>query len=568
MNEGSDSRLVGMRTLLVAFALLCALALALAGRHLDAPGTYYDEVIQAEPAVQFLAEDGRPSGIPGARTIRLFGGWFPITVQPYMGALKSQLLIPVFAVFGASVPTLRLATLGIALIGLLFAMLWARETLGIPIAIASGLLLATDPSFLLTARHDWGSFALGFCCRCGGLYFLTVGWRRGSIAPPFVGGLLFGLGVYNKIDFGVFMAAAAVALALAFPQIVRESLRTWRRQALPVGLGVALGAAPMISGATAALSATGNFFRRQSVGPADWAEKLHTFAATLDGSYFHELMLSGGSFERMAQVPDPASSPFLVVFALSLVYLGVVLWRDRRAGELDPAQAFVWSATLLIAIGIFLTPRTVRIHHALNIYPFPHYVVALALARIHSRRDAGSGAVRRAASVAVLALLVAGNLLVTALTLEHMRSTGGKGRWSDSLDAFAQELSSRPGTVAVSLDWGFNGPLRFAARDLDLIEPVWSMRSAHRPGRAWRFSGTVHHVYLLFDEDFAVFDFGPKFLAAARELDPTSVEIRRHVDLEGDPTFVSVHFTRPHRLTYDGNFKIKFRRTRSRSLLH
>jgi hypothetical protein len=213
----------------------------------------------------------------------------------------------------------------------------------------------------------------------------------------------------------------------------------------------------------------------------------------------------------------------------------------------------------LIAIGIFLTPRTVRIHHALNIYPFPHYVVALVLARIHSRRDAGSGAVRRAASVAVLALLVAGNLLVTALTLEHMRSTGGKGRWSDSLDAFAQELSSRPGTVAVSLDWGFDGPLRFATRDLDLIEPVWSMRSAHRPGRAWRFSGTVHHVYLLFDEDFAVFDFGPKFLATARALDPTSVEIRRHVDLEGDSTFVSVHFTRPHQLTYDGNFTIEFR---------
>ncbi len=559
VNERPEDRPVGKRRLLVAFALLCALAAVLAGRHLDAPGTYYDEVIQAEPAVQFLAEDGRPSAVPGARTIRLFGGWFPITVQPYMGALKSQLLIPVFAVFGASVPTLRVATLAIALVGLLLAMLWARETLGIRIAIVAGLLLVTDPSFLLTARHDWGSFALGFCCRCGGLYFLTVGWRRGTIAPPFVGGLLLGLGVYNKIDFGVFVAAAAVALALTFPRIVRESLRTWRRQALPVGLGFALGAAPMISGATAALSVTGKVFRRQNLGAGDWAEKFHTFAATLDGSYFHELMLSGGSFERMAQAPNAASGPFLVVFALSLAYLAVALWRDRRAGELDPAQAFVWAATLLIAIGIFLTPRAVRIHHALNIYPFPQFVVALTLARIHSRRDAGPGAIRRAASVAALALLVAGNLLVTARTLEHMRSTGGKGRWSDSLDAFAQELSSRPGTVAVSLDWGFDGPLRFAARDLGLVEPVWSMRSAHRPGRAWRFSGSARHVYLLFDEDFAVFDFGPKFLTTARALDPASVEIRRHFDREGDSTFVSVRFARPHQLKYDGNFEVEFR---------
>lgn len=559
VNERPEVRRAGVRTLAIMFALLCTLAVVLAGFHLDVPGTYYDEVIQAEPAVQFLAKDGRPSAIPGARTIRLFGGWFPTAVQPYMGALKSQLLIPVFAVFGASVPALRATTFAIALVGLLFAMLWARETLGIRIAIVAGLLLATDPSFLFTARHDWGSFALGFCCRCGGLYLLTFGWRCGRVVPPFLGGLLFGLGVYNKIDFGVFVAASAVALVLVFPRIVREPIRTWRRQLLPAGLGLALGAAPMISGATAALSATGNVFRRQSLGSGDWAEKSHTFAATLDGSYFHELMLSGGSFERMAQVSGAASSPFLVVFTLSLVYLGAVLWRDRRQGELDPAQAFVWAATLLIGIGIFLTPRTVRIHHALNIYPFPQYVVALVLVRIHSRRDVRSGAVRRAATVAALALLVAGNILVTTRILDHMRSTGGKGRWSDSLDAFAQELSSRPGTVAVSLDWGFDGPLRFAARDLGRIEPFWAMRSANRPGRAWRFSGNARNVYLLFDEDFAVFEFGPKFLAAVGALDPSSVEIRRHVDREGDPTFVSVRITRPHQITYDGNFEVEFR---------
>jgi hypothetical protein len=557
--ESPEDRRPEMGTHLVVFALLCTLAIALAGRHLDAPGTYYDEVIQAEPSVQFLAEDGRPSGIPGARTIRLFGGWFPITIQPYMGALKSQLLIPTFAVFGASVPTLRAATLAFALVGLLFAMLWAREALGVRIALVAGLLLVTDPSFLLTARHDWGSFALGFCCRCGGLYFLTLGWRLGSIVPPFVAGLLFGLGVYNKIDFGVFLAATAVALILTLPHIVREPFRALSRQALPAGFGFALGAAPMIAGATAVLSATGNVFRRQSHGAGDWAEKLHTFTATLDGSYFHELMLAGGSFERMAQVPNAASSPFLVVFVLSFLYLAFALWRDRRAGDLDSAQAFTCAATLLIAVGILLTPRTVRIHHALNIYPFPQYVVALALVRIHSRREGGSGAIRRAASIAALVLLVAGNLLVTTRSLDHMRSTGGKGRWSDSLDAFAHELSSRPDTVAVSLDWGFDGPLRFGARNLEFVEPIWSMRSAHRPGRAWRYSGTARHVYLLYDEDFAVFGFGPKFLAAVRSIDPESVEIRRHTDREGDATFVSVRFARPHRLTYDGEFKLEFR---------
>jgi hypothetical protein len=553
--EGAVGASRGASTLVVAFALLCVLAIGLAGRHLDAPGTYYDEVIQAEPSVQFLAEDGRPSGIPGARTIRLFGGWFPVTVQPYMGALKSQLLIPVFAVFGATVPTLRVATLSIALIGLLFAMLWAREALGLRVALVAGLLLATDPSFLFIARHDWGSFALGLLGRCGGLYFLGVGWRRGSLAAAFAGGALLGLGVYNKIDFAVFVAAATFALLIVRPAIVRESLARWRTLCGPALLGFALGAAPMIAGAAAALSATRNVVRRQSLDSGDWAEKLHTFSATLDGSYFNELMLAGGSFERMAQVPDAASSPFLLAFALSLAYLAISTWRDRGTGRGGAAQAFVCVATVAIAAGLFATPRSVRIHHALNLYPFPHFVVAIALVRVYEGR--GAVALRRVAALAALAGIVGGGCYVAVRTLDQIVETGGKGRWSDSLDDFARELSSESGVIVVSLDWGFDGPLRFAARELELVEPIWSMRRAHRPGRAWSFDGTPGHVYLLFDEDYAVFGFGPKLLAAARALPPGSVRVRRHVDRTGDPTFVSLRFARPHRLTYDGDFRVE-----------
>ena len=93
--------------LLAASTVLCAAVLGFAARHLDTPGLYYDEVIQATPASEFLRERGRPLEIPGARNTRLFGGWFPLMTQPYMSGLKSQLLIPVFAVFGSDGPPLR-----------------------------------------------------------------------------------------------------------------------------------------------------------------------------------------------------------------------------------------------------------------------------------------------------------------------------------------------------------------------------------------------------------------------------------------------------------------------------
>ena len=562
MNEAPPRRRRERLVLALSFVLFSCIALGIAGRDLAVPGLYYDEVIQAEPAVQFLADDGRPSRIPGARTTRLFGGWFPVMIQPYMGALKSHALMPVFAAFGATAASLRLTTLAWSLVGLLFAMLWAREALGTRVAIVAGVLLAVDPSFLWTSRHDWGSFALGFLCRCAGLYFVTTGWNRRTAWRLFAGGLCFGLGVYNKIDFGVFVAAAGLALAMAFPQIVSETLRTRGLRPLPAALGFLLGAGPMIAAAGAVLAATQHVVRRQAEVSGDWAEKLHAFVAVLDGSYFHKLILAGGSFERMFEAPGAEMGRlFLVAFLACGVVLGAQLLRDRRRDELDPAQSFVWLATLAIALGIFLTPRAVRIHHTLNLYPFPQLVVAVALVRLWEGAPAGGPArlLRRVGAATVLCAVSAGSLYVNFRSFETIRESGGKGRWSDTLGAFAAELASQPGAAAVSLDWGFDGPLRYAARDLALVEPIWKIRRGHLPGHAWTFAGTPQHVYLVFEEDLAVFDFGPEFLAMARDMTPDDVSIRRHLDREGDLAFLSVRFARPHQLTYAGEFEVRMR---------
>jgi hypothetical protein len=561
VNEAPPTRRRERLALALSFVLFSCIALGVVGRHLEVPGLYYDEVIQAEPAVQFLADDGRPSRIPGARTIRLFGGWFPVMVQPYMGAVKSHALMPAFAAFGATAASLRLTTLTWSLVGLLFAMLWAREVLGTRVALVAAALLAVDPSFLWTSRHDWGSFALGFLCRCGGLYFVTTGWTHRTTWRLFAGGLCLGLGVYNKIDFGVLVVAAGLALAIALPRVVSEAVRSRGLRPLPAALGFLLGAGPMIAAAGAVLAATHNVVRRQAEGSGDWVEKVHALVAMLDGSYFHKLMLAGGSFEGMFEAPGASTGLFLVAFLACGVALGAQLWRDRRRGELDPAQAFVWLATLAVALGLFLTPRTVRIHHTLNLYPFPQLVVAIVLVRLWEEAPGGAPArrLRRAVASAALCAVLAGSVHVNFRTLETVRESGGKGRWSDALGDFAAELASQPGAVAVSLDWGFDGPLRYAARDLALVEPIWEMRRARLSGRAWTFAGTPRHVYLVFEEDLAVYDFGPKFLVMVRNTAPGSVSIRRHLDREGDLAFLSVRFARPHQLTYRGEFEARMR---------
>src|SRR4030095_9718857 len=69
------------------FGLLC-LYLALATYKIHLPGLYYDEMLFVGPAA-----GERPY-------LKCFG--LPLLIFPYIGALKSWIYIPVFAVFGVS----------------------------------------------------------------------------------------------------------------------------------------------------------------------------------------------------------------------------------------------------------------------------------------------------------------------------------------------------------------------------------------------------------------------------------------------------------------------------------
>jgi hypothetical protein len=546
-----------MRPLLLAFCACACLAAGITAIGLERPGPYYDEVVQALPALEFLSGDGRPSALPGAQTIRLFGGWFPVMTQPYMGALKSQLLMPTLAVAEASATSLRATTLCWSLIGLLLVMLWARRALGLGEALLVGALLCVDPSFLFVSRHDWGSFALGFLLRGGALLLLYAGWRAGSTRRLATGGLCLGLGLYNKIDFALFPLAAGAALLATAPGTLRAALRCRRRDALAVCGGALLGTAPLLAFLGGALEAMRLSGATLSAASPDWGEKIQTFTTTLDGSHFHRLMLAGGSFERLGAVDGAASGPFLALFALASVALAAMLARDARRGRANRAHAFVLLTTLLLSLGIFLTPRAVRIHHFLNLLPFPHLVVAIVAVGAWRRS-------RRALPRAALALLLvgclAGSLRVDARTLTTIWQTGGRGRWSDAIGAQGRELSKRPGAVAVSLDWGFDGPLRFAAPGLRADEPIWRLRAASRATDASvSLDGSSQHVYFVFEEEYAVFPFGARLLAALEASPAGFASVARHSDRLGEPAYRTVRIPFPHRLVYRGD-RVEVRR--------
>ena len=550
VSSGNASPSRPTAAVVAAVALLTVGVLAIAGRALDTPGLYYDEVIQALPAAEFLRDDGRPHEIPGARSRRLFGGWFPLMTQPYMGALKSQLLIPVFALAGASAESLRLTTLLWSCLGLLLTALWVQRVYGVAAALLCAVLLAADPSFLFVGRHDWGSVALALVLRGGGLYLLTLGWQARSITGLAAGGLLLGLGLFNKIDHAGFLVGVSLAFAATAPRSVWRELRDQPRRLLAAAGGFALGSAPIWISLPGVLGASQAMLASQSARPDDFGEKLVAWAALLDGSYFQRLMLAGGSFERLGEM-QAAAGLFGWVFGAAAIFLAVVLARGAARGELDRASAFAWLACACVGLALLAIPRAARIHHVMNVQPLPQLVVALAALRLWRSGRAGA----RGLAAACVAAALVGCLLVDAATLRTLRESGGRGRWTGALEELAQELP--PGTPVVSLDWGFHGPLRFLHPELSLEEPVWEIAAAARG--ALRLAGTPAHVYLVWEPDYEVFEWGGALLEAVAALPPDSASVRTHSDASGEAAFRSIRFARPHELVYRGSFEVRLR---------
>ena len=100
-----------VRRLFVAWLVVGSIGAVFVGHDMTKPGTFDDELVAVYPALQFLDPELPRIKIEDASTVRLFGRDFPFMTQSYMGALKSQLLIPVFAVLEPTTTTLRRTTL-------------------------------------------------------------------------------------------------------------------------------------------------------------------------------------------------------------------------------------------------------------------------------------------------------------------------------------------------------------------------------------------------------------------------------------------------------------------------
>lgn len=557
MNGAGVRTTSGLHFVVAAWAMLAIAASTVALPQIDRLGLYYDEAFLAQQARDFV-EPGRAAQHAGSvRSVELFGRPFPVRNAAYLGSLKSQLLIPAFLVAGANVETLRIATFATAWLALLIAMLWTTRILPWRVAVVSGVLIASDPSFLFFGLFEWGPFTTNLLCRATGLLLLTLAWQSRSsprgVAAAAAGGVAFGLGVFSRADFAVIIAAFGLGVVIGHWTLVRQALREQRGALAAAGVGLLTASAPMWLSVLSLLGASGAIADR-----GDLAFRSSVLWRVLDGSQFHRLMQTGGVFETAQAVGAPAG----VFGAALLLALGIVGWdlftaarRDPAAAQRDPRR-LLWIATLVTLLAMLAMPGAVRAHHQLNVLPFAQILVACAAEVVWRRRSDPTATGRRAAVGLALAVIVIANVRVIAATTDEIASTAGRGRWTRALHTLADELESETGAEAVSLDWGFHEPLLFLTDAPPLSEAIWAIPRSFAAGRPWVHAGNASTRYLVHDAGYDLFGLGPLFLAFARAQPAGSVAIEPRLDGDGDVAFYAIRILRPHRLSYTGRFKV------------
>jgi 4-amino-4-deoxy-L-arabinose transferase-like glycosyltransferase len=528
-----------LQILLAGWLLLAAFVFGMGWQNLSSPGLFYDEAIYGGLAKDFLTGNAGPH-MPGVSTVQIFGAPFPIFVQPYLGALKCWLLIPIFKLFGSTLAVLRASNLFFCAAALLVFMLWVWRLLGLGAALLAGLLLALDPAFFFLGVLDWGSLLPSLLCRFAGFLLVLLAWRRQSARWALFAGLAFGLGFFNKIDFGVLLAGTALAAVCVYREKIFELFHRRPKIILSAVLGFLIGAGPVLAIFRVILRTV--FSKNAPHNPGEYAEKLNTWRAMYDGSYFYRLMDVGGLFDKMYQAPSPVWTPFGLVVILAILVLIADVAFFTKENPARRTKIFLLLSFVFVTAGVLILPGAVRIHHTTLVYPFPHLLIAAAAISLwkHSWKEIFSKRIAAGLAIAIIALLLVCEFSAIARTQKIIRETGGRGWWSNALVKFATETKSKPNLIVSSLDWGFNEQLEFLADQPRLEEPFWQAAFGQQP----ELPRDTNHIYLAHPPEFALSPLGAQFMdSVARENENAVVQPWR--DGQGRIVFYSISFSVP-----------------------
>lgn len=434
-------------------ALSTALFLLANGAGLSDPGLQYDELLFVNAA---LGDTHPYHGFIYSETLGI-----PTMLMPYIGALKAWLYTPIFSVFGVTVDSIRLPALLVAALALVFAVVLLLRLLGRWPAAVLAVLLATDPVYGAVSRADWGPVVLSALLRMTALLCYFGFLRRHSVRYLWLLVAALSFGLFNKLDYGWFIAALIVAALVTHH---RELLEITRRRTAAVLLPLGVLAAVLVAAFVVLILPAMQLPTTDppvSLGTRI-SEVENLFRITVNGTAVYQYM-TGSILDHSTLMGW--LFPWILVGSALVAAWGFI-WGRRRESS-DPLRETASMTTfflvlfVVIVIGIVTTRQATGPQHIMLLWPLPAMLSVCLLttaARLPIRARLVTTAIF---GVALATLLVTQVRTTTAYVHAYRSDRSWSTIWSPEIYAAARAVSRSASEVesVITADWGLGNQI-------------------------------------------------------------------------------------------------------------
>jgi hypothetical protein len=280
----------------------------------------------------------------------------------------------------------------------------------------------------------------------------------------------FGLAMWDKALFAWALIGLFAATSIVFPRELRRAINA--RSLAVALLAFAIGAAPLIRFNQRRHLET--FRANTSLSTESLGQKAEVLRTTLNGAALFGYLVYEDSADRPKEPVSqlerasillsrfsgkPRTNYFLAAFVIALL-AALLWWRD-----LAVRRAILFSLVFVAVAWVQMISTQgagSSAHHVVLMWPFPHLMLAAALAGI-------AGRTRRFGTMVLaiaVALLAGRNLLVTNQYMAQFIRDGSGGSWTDAIFPLAKSLENTSATNIWVCDWGIIDPLRVLGRGL------------------------------------------------------------------------------------------------------
>jgi len=514
-------------------AIPAAIFLCATLMNLRLPGIQYDEVYYVPPAAALLKNQLDADYVMlDPSVIHLFGKPLPLMFNYYTSFFRTYLTLPVFALFGIGVETIRGSSIALGVGALIFFIAFARRlTKNSAIAFAAGLMFALDASFVAYVRNDFAVVATMMALKGVVLWALLRWWQEGEAKYLYLGVFFTGLGITDRASFLWIPMAIIATLILIYRKNLVDEIR--RRldstkkiflSCVSLGIGASIFLAFNVATRGGTFTPMAGNFGETSGGTNNFAFlenfylRLQMLADVLGGGYFNHFIAGEKAYQTTAWNFSGSPLSWLVPLAFVYFFIKMIaegLYKFARSGAPKANQKpllFILIMTfVLLALSCF-TPTLHRGHQLLMLYPLPHLLVAMFVfdaIKLFAQKVKTLNAAAVNFIVLVFILLICAASARQVFTYHAMiKETGGRGAWSDAIYQIVEEVDRHPERAVVCMDWGFNANILSLTKN-----PVKTIRNYYPDTRrtpeklSELFDGT--HTFLFHASEYSLMP-GPR----------------------------------------------------------